>query len=92
MQSESITEGATMTTVAQRPRELAHRSTNGIDVRLFWSHRSDRVSIELVDSRTNKRVEFDVPPKKALDAFNHPYAYAPKPTCDLVTTRAVVQR
>jgi hypothetical protein len=35
------------------------------------------VSIELVDSRLDERLEFEVARDKALDAFRHPYAYAP---------------
>ena len=77
MQSDSITEGAAMTTVATLRRELAHRSTDGIDVSLFWSKPSNRVTIELVDCRIDERLEFEVAREKALD---------------LVETRAAVQR
>jgi len=92
MQSDSITEGAAMTTVATMRRELAHRSTDGIDVSLLWDKRSDRVTIELVDGRIDERLDFEVAHEKALDAFRHPYAYAPAHALDLVETRAAVQR
>jgi len=92
MQSDSITEGAAMTTVATLRRELAHRSTDGIEVSLFWSKPSNRVTIELVDCRIDERLEFEVAHEKALDAFRHPYAYAPRQALDLVETRAAVQR
>ena len=92
MQSDSITEGAGMTTVATLRRELAHRSTDGIEVSLFWSKPSNRVTIELVDGRIDERLEFEVARERALDAFRHPYAYAPTQALDLVETRAAVQR
>ena len=81
-----------MTTVATLRRGLAHRSTDGIEVSLFWSKPSNRVTIELVDGRIDERLEFEVAHEKALDAFRHPYAYAPAQALDLVETRAAVQR
>ena len=92
MQSDSITEGAAMTTVATLRRELAHRSTDGIDVSLFWNKRSNRVTIELVDGRIDAHLDFEVAHEKALDAFHHPFAYAPVQALDLVETRAAVRR
>ena len=81
-----------MTTVATLRRGLAHRSTDGIEVSLFWSKPSNRVTIELVDERIDERFEFEVAHEKALDAFRHPYAYVPTQALDLVETRAAVQR
>jgi hypothetical protein len=63
-------------TVATR-HELAHRSTDGIEVALFWNALNDRVTIELVDRRLDEHLEFEVARDKALDAFRHPYVYAP---------------
>jgi hypothetical protein len=57
-------------------RELAHRSSNGIDVRLFWSPADNSVTVA-VDDALGAAFELDVAPERALDAFNHPYAYAP---------------
>lgn len=57
-------------------RELAHRTSDGIDVTLFWTKPSDRVTISVVDTRSGEILEFDVAGSAALDAFNHPYAYA----------------
>jgi hypothetical protein len=65
-----------MTTIATLRRELAHRSTDGIDVWLFWSKLSNRVTIEVVDGRLDDHLEFEVAADKALDAYHHPYAYA----------------
>jgi hypothetical protein len=77
---------------AEQRSELAHRSTDGLEVSLFWSKLSNRVTIELVDGRVDERLEFDVASEKALDAFRHPYAYAPAQVRDLVETSAAVQR
>ena len=57
-------------------RELAHRTSDGIDVTLFWTKPSNRVTVAAVDTRSGEILEFDVPGSAALDAFNHPYAYA----------------
>jgi hypothetical protein len=81
-----------MTTIATQRRELDHRSTDGIEVSLFWSTLGNRVTIELVDTRIDECLEFEVAGEKALDAFRHPYAYAPAQALDLVETRAAVQR
>jgi hypothetical protein len=56
-------------------RELAHRAGDGIEVTLFWSQSTNRVSVEVLDSRSGEQLEFGVDPHAALDAFNHPYAY-----------------
>ena len=65
-----------MTTRAIQPRELAQRTNHGIEVALFWSESSNRVTIEITDSRLGESIEFEVAGADALDAFNHPYAYA----------------
>ena len=57
-------------------RELAHRTSDGIEVTLLWSKASDRITIAVVDTRSDAALEFGVDGSDALDAFNHPYAYA----------------
>jgi hypothetical protein len=76
-------------TTTQRS-ELAHRSTDGIEVSLFWSKPNNRVTIELVDNRIDERLEFEVAHDKALDAFRHPCAYAPAQALDLVEKKTAV--
>ena len=63
------------TTFADR-RELAHRTSDGIEVTLFWSKPSNQVTVAVLDTRSGDALEFDVAGSAALDAFNHPYAYA----------------
>jgi hypothetical protein len=62
------------TTITQRT-ELAHRASDGIDVYLFWDQPSSRVTVSVLDERTNDGFELEVDGRRALDAFNHPYAY-----------------
>ena len=57
-------------------RELAHRTNDGIDVTLFWSKAPNRVTISVFHARSPTALEFEVDGADALDAFNHPYAYA----------------
>ena len=57
-------------------RELDSRSSDRIEVTLYWSQEADRVWISVVDEKTGDWFEQDVHPALALDAFRHPYAYA----------------
>ena len=64
------------TTASNHCRELAHRASDGIEVTLFWTTPGNRVSVEVLDSHSDEKLEFEVEGNAALDAFNHPYAYA----------------
>jgi len=66
-----------MTTIVPIRRELAQRESNGVEVTLLWSKPTNRVSIVVFDSQFDERFEFDVDARVALDAFYHPYVYAP---------------
>lgn len=68
-----------MTTTITRRTELAHRTSNGIDVYLFWNESTSRVTVAVLDARGDGCFEFEVDGRHALDAFNHPYAYAGRP-------------
>jgi hypothetical protein len=65
-----------ITELHSRRTELAHRESNGIEVSLFWTAATNRVTVEVVDASLNERFEVIVDPAEALDAFHHPYAYA----------------
>ena len=65
-----------MTTSITRRTELAHRTSDGIDVYLFWNEPTNRVTIAVIEARTDDGFELEVGGRHALDAFNHPYAYA----------------
>ena len=70
-------------------RELAHRSQDGVEVTLLWSRRTNRVLLVVRDSRTDEEFELTVPNDAALDAFNHPYAYAAAAHCADLGTEAL---
>ena len=65
-----------MTTAITRRTELAHRTSDGIDVYLFWNEPTSRVTVVVLDARTGDSFDLEVDGGDALDAFNHPYAYA----------------
>jgi hypothetical protein len=56
--------------------ELAHRSSDGIDVALLWSRTTGRLLVAVADQRDGTTFTVDAPREKALDVFNHPFAYA----------------
>jgi hypothetical protein len=64
------------TTSSCARRELAHRQNDGIDITLFWNEGTTRVAIDVFDSHSGERLEFEADGRLALYAFNHPYAYA----------------
>jgi hypothetical protein len=66
----------TVTAPLTERRELAHRTGDGIEVTLFWNEVTDRVTLEVLDLRSDERLELDIAGHVALDAFHHPYAYA----------------
>jgi hypothetical protein len=74
-----------MTTTANTTlRELDHRVSDGIDVRLLWRPEDDRAIVAVSDAKTGESFTLEVAPhQSALDVFHHPYAYAP----DSVLTR-----
>lgn len=58
------------------PRELDYRSSDGFEIWLLWSKSNDRVFVLVHETSSETSFELDVAPADALDAFNHPYAYA----------------
>jgi hypothetical protein len=57
-------------------RELDHRRSDGIDVRLLWNQTDDQVVVTVSDAKTRDAFVIPVEPKQALTAFHHPYSYA----------------
>jgi hypothetical protein len=57
-------------------KEIAHRTSDGIEVVLFWRRGDALLTVAVADERTGAYFEFDVEAAQALDAFHHPYAYA----------------
>jgi len=65
-----------MTRTITKRTELAHRASDGIDVYLYWNEPTSRVTVDVFDARAGHGFELEVDGGRALDAFNHPYAYA----------------
>jgi hypothetical protein len=65
-----------METISTDMRELAQRQSDGIEVTLFWNQNDGNLAVFVCDERTGDRFGIDVGQEKALDVFNHPFAYA----------------
>jgi hypothetical protein len=57
--------------------ELATRQNAGVEVRLLWNKNADELTVAVVDDRTGEAFEIPIPGENALDAFYHPFVYAP---------------
>ena len=57
-------------------RELAHRTSSGTDVTLFWNERTGALTVSVRSHGMGAHFQFAARPDKALYAFYHPYAYA----------------
>jgi carotenoid cleavage dioxygenase-like enzyme len=64
-----------VTAIFAPPRELAHRSADGIDVTLMWDPRSDRAYVVVIDAKAGAMLEVDVAGANPMQVFHHPYAY-----------------
>jgi hypothetical protein len=77
MTPKSLEGGTEMATSAANERqELAQRTSDGIQVTLLWTKSTNAITIVVIDSHFAEQLEFAVDGRSALDAFNHPYAYA----------------
>lgn len=65
-----------MSPATTHPRELAVRENDGIHVVLLWQPSNDELTVSVEDVRVGDRFQLAVAPDCALDAFNHPFAYA----------------
>jgi hypothetical protein len=66
----------TMIAASAPYRELAFRANDGVEVGLFWNTDKNRLLVVVDDARTGDLFEFEVSAAEAMDAFEHPYAYA----------------
>jgi hypothetical protein len=58
-------------------RELASRINDGIHVQLLWSEQDNTVTVTVDDKKTGHAFTVHVgSDQRALDVFNHPFAYA----------------
>lgn len=56
-------------------RELAYRSSDGLEVTLSWQSATDELVVCVCDRRAG--AYFEIRPERhlALEVFNHPYSY-----------------
>src|SRR5512133_4291078 len=59
-------------------RELAQRRSGTDEILLLWRPEIDRVELFVRDDATGAGFLIEVEPGQAIDAFYHPYAYAPR--------------
>jgi hypothetical protein len=57
-------------------KELDHRASDGIEVSLLWNRADNGITVLVRDARSDEPIEIQVAPEHALDAFQHPFAYA----------------
>ena len=72
----------------QDMRELDHRISDGLDIRLLWNARDNSTVVELWHRELEQvPLRFEVPPALALHAFRHPFAHLAAPPDVLLVTR-----
>jgi hypothetical protein len=57
-------------------KELAYRERDGLEVALVWDVSSNELCVDVRDVREEQSFRLPVSAEHALDAFNHPFAYA----------------
>jgi hypothetical protein len=64
--------------------ELAHRSSEGLDITLTWVHEGDKdeAVVCVCDRREGAYFEIPTDPSLALDVYYHPFAYRDFSTVD----------
>ena len=69
--------------------ELAHRSSEGIDVTLIWmrGNGEDKIVVCVCDRREGAYFEVRAQPHLALDVYYHPFAYRDFSTVDYEDSR-----
>jgi hypothetical protein len=56
--------------------ELHRRASAGLEVSLLWSRGAGKLIVSVADTTTGESFELPVAREEALEAFNHPFAYA----------------
>jgi hypothetical protein len=64
------------TAEAMGARELASRTSDGVEVTLLWWPAEDRLTVCVVDTKLGDAFELEVEGERPLDVFYHPYAHA----------------
>jgi hypothetical protein len=61
---------------AMERKELAHRSSDGLEVSLLWNPGDDSLAVLVVDARLGVTLELPVRGESPLEVFHHPFAVA----------------
>jgi hypothetical protein len=73
-------------------RELDHRVSDGIDVRLLWRPRDNRALVAVSDAKTGESFTIEVADdQRALEVFRHPFAYSGNRRADEESTGELAQ-
>ena len=56
-------------------RELAHRTSGGLEITLYWDTDQGCITVEVHQPATKETIAFAVVREQALDAFHHPFAH-----------------
>ena len=57
--------------------ELAYRRSHDLEVWLLWDDDEDLVTVRVRDAATGEEFESEVPRERALEAYRHPFLFAP---------------
>jgi hypothetical protein len=57
--------------------ELAYRRSHDLEVWLLWDDDEDLVTVRVHDGATGEEFESEVPRERALEAYRHPFLFAP---------------
>ena len=63
-------------------RELASRSSDDLEVTLWWDPRIDAVAVSVWDWKRDTHFELAADRDRALDVFYHPFSYTPRHRLD----------
>jgi hypothetical protein len=64
------------TNIGSPYRELAYRTSDGLEVMLFWDQGTAELFVSVSDERSGAHFGLEAEPNQALDVFTHPYAHA----------------
>jgi hypothetical protein len=65
-------------------KELDFRANDGVEVALLWREGDECLIVEVVDTKVADAFRLEVASTEALDAFQHPYAYAAVRSVDYI--------
>ena len=57
-------------------RELASRTSDDLEVTLWWDPRINAIAVSVWDWKRGTHFELAVGSDRAMDVFHHPFAYA----------------